>query len=73
MEPLHGIYVATRVKTSSSMLLDALRRATGSNELPMTVGKSSLQFFSVGSKQDSLSKKAEMPTFFRPTCLFNTT
>ena len=45
MEPLRGIYGAKRVKTSGLMLVDALRRTTDSIELPLTVGKSSLQFF----------------------------
>ena len=48
MEPLRGIYGATRMKISSSIFVDALRRATGNIELPMTVG----------SKHDCLPKKA---------------
>ena len=45
MEPLRDIFGAARAKTSISMLLDALRRGTGSIELPTTVEKLSLRFF----------------------------
>ena len=71
MKPLRGICGATWEETSSSMLLDSLRRATGYTQLPMIVGICRFQRYSVGSEHECLPKKADITNYFHPTCLVN--
>ena len=69
MDPLRGIYGATRVNKNSWVQPDSMRRATGSFEKPKKVASSCVQWISVGRERDPLPKKANMPTYFHPTCL----